>query len=31
VDIAPTLAAMLDVPPPSASEGKPLPLKAPGS
>jgi predicted AlkP superfamily pyrophosphatase or phosphodiesterase len=31
VDIAPTLAAMLDVPPPSASEGKLLPLKAPGS
>jgi predicted AlkP superfamily pyrophosphatase or phosphodiesterase len=31
VDIAPTLSAMLGVPPPSASEGKPLPLKAPGS
>jgi arylsulfatase A-like enzyme len=31
VDIAPTLAAMLDVPAPAASEGRVLPLKAPGS
>ena len=31
VDIAPTLSAMLGVAPPPASEGKPLPLGAPGS
>jgi predicted AlkP superfamily pyrophosphatase or phosphodiesterase len=31
VDIAPTLARMLGVAPPAASEGKPLPLRAPGS
>jgi predicted AlkP superfamily pyrophosphatase or phosphodiesterase len=31
VDIAPTLAAMLQVPAPSSAEGRPLPLKAPGS
>jgi predicted AlkP superfamily pyrophosphatase or phosphodiesterase len=30
-DIAPTLAVFLDVPPPSSSEGKPLPLGTPGS
>ncbi|MDB5946219.1 MAG: alkaline phosphatase family protein [Ramlibacter sp.] len=29
VDVAPTLARMLGVPPPSASEGKPLPLPGP--
>lgn len=29
VDIAPTLARMLSIPAPSASEGKPLPLEAP--
>jgi arylsulfatase A-like enzyme len=28
-DIAPTLARFLRVPPPSASEGRPLPLVAP--
>jgi arylsulfatase A-like enzyme len=28
-DIAPTLARLLRVPPPSASEGRPLPLVAP--
>jgi arylsulfatase A-like enzyme len=31
VDIAPTLARILGVPAPSASEGKPLPLGGPGS
>jgi hypothetical protein len=31
VDIAPTLARLLQLPPPSASEGQPLPLRAPGS
>jgi arylsulfatase A-like enzyme len=31
VDIAPTLARILRVPPPSSCEGKPLPIGVPGS
>jgi predicted AlkP superfamily pyrophosphatase or phosphodiesterase len=30
VDIAPTVARLLDMPPPPAAEGKPLPLRTPG-